>query len=132
MTRSFDDTTLTFMKNTIDDTKVKSQAYKISLLILKISFLTLFGCRVKINQINPIFGYRVKITPDIKPINGLTDLSWWFQKGMTIVRDLMLLVISLLTLLMSVGCNIPLILTQYVVRWIGLVLTFLKRYDTCM
>ena len=39
----------------------------ISLLILKISFLTL-------HQINPIFGYRVKITPDINPINGLMDL----------------------------------------------------------
>ena len=50
----------------------------LSFLILKISFLTL-------HQINPIFGYRVKITPDIKPINGLMDLSWWLQKGMTIV-----------------------------------------------
>ena len=37
----------------------------ISLLIqkIKISFLTL-------HQINPIFGYIVKITPDINPING--------------------------------------------------------------
>ena len=35
----------------------------ISLLILKISFLTLYGCGVKIHQTNPIFGYRVKITP---------------------------------------------------------------------
>ena len=46
------------------DTKVK----QISLLILKISFLTL-------HQINPIFGYIVKITPDINPINGLMNLS---------------------------------------------------------
>ena len=46
------------MKQNLDtNTKVKH----ISLLILKISFLTL-------HQINPIFGYRVKITPDIKPI----------------------------------------------------------------
>ena len=58
------------------DTKVKH----IILLILKISFLTL-------HQINPIFGYifKIKITPDIIPINGLMDLSWWLQKGMTIV-----------------------------------------------
>ena len=46
--------------------------------------------------------------------------------------DLMLLVISFLTLLMSVGCNIPLILTQYVVRWVGLVLRFITIYNTCM
>ena len=39
------------------DTKVKH----ISLLTLKISFLTL-------HQVNPIFGYRVKITPDINPM----------------------------------------------------------------
>ena len=45
------------------DTKVKY----ISLLILKISFLTL-------HQINPIFGYRVKITLDINPINGFDGL----------------------------------------------------------
>ena len=48
------------------DTKVKH----ISLLILKISFLTLFGCGVKIHQINLLFGYRVKITPDINPGGG--------------------------------------------------------------
>ena len=36
-------------------------------------------------EFNPIFGYRVKITPDINPINGLMELSWWLQKGMTIV-----------------------------------------------
>ena len=47
----------------------------ISLLILKISLLTLFGCGVKIHKINPIFGYRVKITPDINPIYGLIELS---------------------------------------------------------
>ena len=53
------------------DSKVKH----ISLLILK-SFLTL-------HQINPIFGYRVKITPDINPIHGFMD--WWLHEGMTIV-----------------------------------------------
>ena len=37
----------------------------LSLLILKISFLTLFGCGVNIHKINPIFGYRVKIIPDL-------------------------------------------------------------------
>ena len=58
------------MTKIIGDTKVKH----ISLLILKISFLTLFGCGVKIHKINPIFGYRVKITPDINPLNGLMDL----------------------------------------------------------
>ena len=63
------------------DTKVKH----ISLLILKISLLTLFGCGVKIHMINPIFGYRVKITPDINPIYGLIELTWWLQKGKTIV-----------------------------------------------
>ena len=31
------------------------------------------------------FGYRDTITPDINPINGLMDLSWWLQEGMTIV-----------------------------------------------
>ena len=56
------------MTKTIGDTKVKY----IILLILKISFLTLFGCGVKIHQINPIFGYGVKIT---SVINGLMDLS---------------------------------------------------------
>ena len=78
MTRGFDDLTLTFSKTklcdhdkNIGDTKVKH----ISLLILKISLLTLFGCGVKIHKINPIFGYRVKITPDINPIYGLIELS---------------------------------------------------------
>ena len=65
------------MTKTIGETKVKH----ISLLILKISLLTLFGCWVKIHKINPIFGYRVKITPDINPTYDLMDL----QKGMTIV-----------------------------------------------
>ena len=37
-------------------------------LILKISFLSLFGCGVKIHKINPLFGYRVKIIPDNNPI----------------------------------------------------------------
>ena len=54
------------------DTKVKH------ISLLKMSFLTL-------HQINPKFGYRVKITQDINPIYGLMDLSWWLQKGMTIV-----------------------------------------------
>ena len=51
MTRGFDDLTLTFYETKLcdhdidnGDTKVKH----ISLLILKISFLTLFGCGVKI------------------------------------------------------------------------------------
>ena len=79
------------MTKTIGNTKVKH----ISLLILKISFLTLFGCEVKIHKINPIFGYRVKITPDINLIYKVKQLY----------VDLMLLVISLLTLLMRVGCN---------------------------
>ena len=35
----------------------------------------------KIYQINPIFGYKVNITPDVNPIYGLMGL----QKGMTIV-----------------------------------------------
>ena len=65
----------------VEDHKVKH----INLLILKISFLTLFGCGVKIHKINPIFGYRVKITPDINPIYGLIELSWLLQKGKTIV-----------------------------------------------
>ena len=86
--------------------------------LLKISFLTLL-------QINPKFGYRVKITPYINPIN-VSKKVWQLHV------DLILLVISLLTLPMSVGCNIPLILTQYVVRWVGLVPRFLTMYNTCM
>ena len=54
-----------------DDNNVKH----FILLILKIIFLTLFGCGIKIHKINPIFGYRVKITPDINPIYGLIKLS---------------------------------------------------------
>ena len=50
----------------------------------KIVFLTLFGCGVKIHKINPIFWYRVKITPDINPIYGLIKLSWWLQNDKTI------------------------------------------------
>ena len=59
MTRGFDDELRLFLKQkyvtmtkTIGDTKVKH----ISLLIVKISFLTLFGCGVKIHKINPIYG----------------------------------------------------------------------------
>ena len=73
MTRGFDDLTLTYYKQncvtvtkTIGDTKVRH----LGLLILKISFLTLFGCGVKVHQINPMFGYRVNITPDINPMYG--------------------------------------------------------------
>ena len=55
---------------TIGVTKVKLLSH----LILKVSFLTLFGCGVKIHKINPIVGYRVKITPDIYPIYGLIVL----------------------------------------------------------
>ena len=131
MTRGFDDLTLTFSKTkqnvtmtkTIGDTKVKH----ISLLILKISFLTLFGCGVKIHKINPIFGYRVKITQDIYPTYGLIVLM---TPKKQLHVDLVLLVISLLTLLMSVGFNNHLILTQYVIRWVGLVLRFLTIYNT--
>ena len=48
----------------------------------------------------------VKISPDINPIYGLMDLSlmtpkWWLYV------DLILLVISLLTLSMSVGLTLP-------------------------
>ena len=53
------------------DTKVKH----ISFLILKIGFLILFGCGVKIHKINLIFGYRVKKKPDINPIYGSIELS---------------------------------------------------------
>ena len=48
------------------------------------------------------------------------------------ILNLMLLVISLLTLFMSVGFNNHLKLTQYVIRWVGLVLRFLTIYNTCM
>ena len=57
------------MRKTTDDNIVK----QISLLILKISFLTLFGCGVKITP--DIFECRVKISPDIDPIYGLMKLS---------------------------------------------------------
>ena len=59
------------MTKTIGDTKVKH----ISLLRMKISNLTHFGYGVKMHKINPIFGYRVKKTPDINPIYGLIELS---------------------------------------------------------
>ena len=62
MTRGFDDLTLTFIKVKLCDHE-------------KDSFLTLFGCGVKIHKINPIFGYRVKKIPDINPIYGLIELS---------------------------------------------------------
>ena len=113
------------MTKTIGDTKVKH----ISLLILKISLLTLFGCGVKIHKINPIFGYRVKITQDIYPTYGLIVLM---TPKKQLYVDLVLLVISLLTLVMSVGFTITLILTQYVIGWVGLVLRFLTIYNTCM
>ena len=64
-------------------------------------------------------------------------MVWWncpddSKKVKQLYVDLMLLVISLLTLLMSVGFNNHLILTQYVIRWVGLVLRFLTIYNTCM
>ena len=101
----------------------------LSLLILKISLLTLFGCGVKIHKINPVFGYRVKISTLYMVWSNCPDDS---KKVKQLYVDLMLLVISLLTLLMSVGFNIPLILTQFVIRWVGLVLRFLTIYNTCM
>ena len=59
---------------------------------------------------------------------GFEDITLMFYKSLDTENkflnptpDLMLLVISLVTLQMSVVCNIPLILTQYVVRWVGLV-----------
>ena len=41
----------------------------------------------------------------------------------------MLLVISLLTLSMSVGLNSTLKLTQYVIKWVGIVLRFIAIYN---
>ena len=58
----------------------------ISLLIIKIILLILFGCGVKIHKINPIFGYRVKIPPDINHIYIWFDgLFLMTPKGITIV-----------------------------------------------
>ena len=127
MTKGFDDLTLTFytMTKTIGDTKVKH----VSLLILKINFLTLFGCGVKIHKINPIFGYRVKITQDIYPTYGLIVLM---TPKKQLYVDLVLLVISLLTPLMSVGFKIPLTSTKYVIGWVDLVLRFLTIDNTCV
>ena len=59
------------------------QAYKS--LDTEDKFVTLFGCGVKIHKINPILGYRVKMTSDINTIYGLIKLSWWLQKGKKIV-----------------------------------------------
>ena len=85
------------------------------------------------------------ITPDIDPINGLMYLSWWLQKGMTIVYRSYVIghkfinptnecgmqypaqyitlvwlfnVIrkKLLTLSMGMGLRLPPLLTHYVVR----------------
>ena len=50
-----------FLK-TIDDNNVKH----INLFVLKISFLTEFGCSVKITP-DPIYGCKVKISADINP-----------------------------------------------------------------
>ena len=53
---------------------------------IKISFLTLFDVVSKLHQINPIYGCKVKISADINPRYIWFDgLSWWLQKGMTIV-----------------------------------------------
>ena len=61
----------------------------------------------------------------------LTLYMIWFDgvvlmtpKSMTIVCRSYVIFISLLTLPMSVGCN--------VVRWVSLVLRFLTIYNTCM
>ena len=43
---------------------------------LPLSFLTLFGCGVNIHKINPIFGYRVKIIPDLIKLK-LQLLTLW-------------------------------------------------------
>ena len=51
MTRGFDDRSLTFYETKLcdhDKDNCDNNVKHISLLILKISFLTLFGCRVKI------------------------------------------------------------------------------------
>ena len=83
--------------------------------------------------INPTNECGEQYPPDISPIymvsSNCPDDS---IKVKQLYIDLMILVISLLTLLMSVGFNIPLILTQYVIRWVGLVSRFLTIYNTCM
>ena len=61
---------------------------------------------------------------DTKINSSRSDLFWLFKRR--------LLVISLLTLYMCLGLNNPLILTQYVDRWVCLVMRFLTVYDTWM
>ena len=75
MTRGLDDQTLTLKQNyvtltkAIGDTKVKH----ISLLILKISFSTLFGRGVKVHKINPIYGSMHRpVTTLTSAINFMT------------------------------------------------------------
>ena len=54
------------------------------------------------------------------------------KKVWQLYLNLMLLVISSLTLSMSVGLNSPLMLTQDVVRWVSLDLRIKTIYNTCM
>ena len=90
------------MTKTIGDTKAKH----ISLLILKISLLTLFGCGVKIHKINPIFGYKVKKKQILTLYLVWSNYPDDSKKVKQLYVDLMLLVISLLTLFWLGGYQI--------------------------
>ena len=85
MTRGFDDLTLTFNETKLCDHDKENwcqypQAYES--VDTENKFLNPIWMY---SQNNPIFGCRVKISPDINPIYCLMDLSWHLQKGMTIV-----------------------------------------------
>ena len=70
------------------------------------------------------FGLKQYPSEGSVKVSSRSDLFWLFKRR--------LLVISLLTLSMCLGLNNPLILTQYVDRWVGPVMKFLTMYDTCM
>ena len=81
-------------------------------------------CQSSYELINVVYGKGGNIV--------LKRTVWEERKYFQIIKNVLLLIISLLTLSMWVGLNSPLILTQNVVRWIGLVLRFITIYNTCM
>ena len=70
------------------------------------------------------FGLKKYPSEGSVKVSSRSDLFWLFKRR--------LLVISLLNLSLCVGLNNPLILTQYVDSWVGLVMKYLTMYDTCM
>ena len=136
MTRGFDDLTLTFYETKLCDHDKENkcqypQAYES--LDTENKFLKpIWICGQNNTWLTLYLGAESKY-PQILTLY----IVWWTcpdtsKKVWQLYVDLMFLVIILLTLSMSVRLNSPMILTQYVVRWEGLVLRFLTIYNTCM